>query len=90
MRIQRVDAVRGGPLTASPRRRLAWSVVHNHRSELMAPGDPVVFWVTGPAKSSLEPGIWGVGHRVRPLDGGSAGTFARLSRNARPDRLPYY
>lgn len=45
-----------------------WSVQENYRSELMAPGDLVFFWVTGPADAQLTPGVWGVGHVVAPSD----------------------
>lgn len=45
-----------------------WSVQENYRSSLMAPGDLVFFWVTGPDRQALTPGIWGVGHVVAPCD----------------------
>lgn len=38
-----------------------WSVVPGYRSELMAPGDKVVFWVSGNGRIMTR-GIWGIGH----------------------------
>ncbi|SCG34818.1 protein NO VEIN domain-containing protein [Micromonospora humi] len=38
-----------------------WSVVANYRSALMAEGQQVLFWVTGPARAYPEPGLWGRG-----------------------------
>ena len=37
------------------------SVVDNYRSAMMAPGDPVVLWVSGNGRL-LARGIWGIGH----------------------------
>ena len=38
-----------------------WSVVPGYRSEMMAPGDKVVFWVSGNGRIMTR-GIWGIGH----------------------------
>lgn len=38
-----------------------WSVVPGYRSEMMAPGDKVVFWVSGDSRIMTR-GIWGIGH----------------------------
>ncbi|MGC4888076.1 protein NO VEIN domain-containing protein [Micromonospora sp. DT227] len=38
-----------------------WSVVPNYRSALMAEGQQVLFWVTGPTRAYPEPGLWGRG-----------------------------
>lgn len=38
-----------------------WSVVPGYRSEMMAPDDKVVFWVSGDSRIMTR-GIWGIGH----------------------------
>jgi hypothetical protein len=38
-----------------------WSVVPSYRTELMAAGQPIMFWVTGADDDSPEPGLWGAG-----------------------------
>lgn len=38
-----------------------WSVVRNYRSEMMKPGDRVVFWVSGNGRRVAR-GIWGIGY----------------------------
>jgi len=43
-----------------------WSVVKNYRSAIMAPGDPVVFWVAGDGRLMTR-GIWGIGWVTAPV-----------------------
>ncbi|MFC0626484.1 hypothetical protein [Kribbella deserti] len=38
-----------------------WCVADNYRSALFEAGQPVLFWVSGPARGKPEPGIWGRG-----------------------------
>ena len=38
-----------------------WSVVPGYGSEMMAPDDKVVFWVSGDSRVMIR-GIWGIGH----------------------------
>lgn len=45
-----------------------WCVVRGYRSELMAPGDKVVFWASGDGRL-LARGIWGIGHVTGRVDG---------------------
>jgi EVE domain len=51
----------------------SWCVARNYRAEMMQPGDPVVFWISGAENSRLVPGVWGIGevtgeveNRTRP------------------------
>ena len=39
----------------------SWCVARNYRAELMSPGDPVVFWISGSANQTPAPGVWGIG-----------------------------
>lgn len=43
-------------------------VARNYRAEMMAPGDPVVFWISGNERGIPVPGVWGIGQ----LTGGIA------------------
>jgi EVE domain len=45
-----------------------WSVKDNYRTRRMAPGDPIVFWVSGPANTRLAAGVWGVGYVTAPVN----------------------
>ncbi|OHX01940.1 protein NO VEIN domain-containing protein [Micromonospora sp. WMMB235] len=45
-----------------------WSVGVNYRSALMAEGQQVLFWVTGPSRAYPEPGLWGQGMILGPAD----------------------
>lgn len=46
-----------------------WTVLDNYRSARMKAGDPVVFWISGPARGGpLEPGVWGVGYLTGTLE----------------------
>lgn len=40
----------------------SWSVVYNYRTDLMEPGDLVIFWVSGSRTGRLARGVWGVGY----------------------------
>jgi hypothetical protein len=44
-----------------------WCVADNYRSAMMAPGDPIVFWISGDSRLLVR-GIWGVG-RVLGTEG---------------------
>lgn len=44
-----------------------WSVVPSYRTELMAEGQTVLFWVTGSERSDLKPGLWGLGTVCGPI-----------------------
>lgn len=39
----------------------SWAVQRNYRSDLMEPGDRIVFWVSGSGRHGLRRGVWGVG-----------------------------
>ncbi|MBB3326281.1 EVE domain-containing protein [Microlunatus antarcticus] len=57
-------------------RLTSWSVRRGYRSALMRPGDPVVFWLSGPGTGGLTRGVWGLGHVVaeaEPWDEAEAG-----------------
>lgn len=43
-----------------------WCVADNYRSELFAAGQPLLFWVSGPAGRAPTPGIWGSGRVTGP------------------------
>ncbi|MDZ7918085.1 MAG: hypothetical protein U5N21_04005 [Rhodococcus sp. (in: high G+C Gram-positive bacteria)] len=45
------------PMVAAGRAREHWCVADNYRTRLMAPGQPVLFWVS----SHPRRGIWGAG-----------------------------
>ena len=38
-----------------------WRMAPSYRVELVAPGQPAVLWVTGPAGGPHVPGVWAVG-----------------------------
>lgn len=42
----------------------SWSVQPGYRSALMAPGDRVLFWVSGDGRSGFARGVWGLGQVV--------------------------
>jgi predicted RNA-binding protein with PUA-like domain len=46
----------------------SWAVQRNYRAELMAPGDRVLFWISGDGRSGLPRGVWGDGHVVAPVE----------------------
>jgi len=45
----------------------SWCVVRGYRSELMAPGDKILLWVSGNGRR-VPRGIWGLGHVTGPVD----------------------
>ncbi len=49
---------------AGAQRCQEWCVQPGYRAARMRAGDPVVVWVSGPARSDPAPGVWGLG-RVR-------------------------
>ncbi|MCU1538319.1 MAG: hypothetical protein JWP82_2670 [Humibacillus sp.] len=42
----------------------SWAVQPGYRARLMAPGDRVVFWVSGDGRQGFARGIWGLGSVV--------------------------
>ena len=46
----------------------SWAVQPGYRSRMMAPGDRVLFWVSGDGRSGLPRGIWGDGQVVAPAE----------------------
>lgn len=67
--------VKSNPVVRDPQRfaaehagrQVARCVAASYRSALMWPGDHVVLWVSGPERSALTPGVWGVGRVVAPV-----------------------
>ena len=57
-----------GFLKAGDNRIRSWAVRPGYRSRLMAPGDRVLFWVSGDGRSGLARGIWGDGEVVAPAE----------------------
>lgn len=51
-----------GLLESGQDRLTSWAVQPGYRARLVAPGDPVLFWVSGGGRQGLERGIWGLGH----------------------------
>jgi len=51
-----------GFLDSGEGRLTSWAVQRNYRSDLMAPGDRALFWVSGSGRDGLFRGIWGAGH----------------------------
>jgi len=51
----------GEPITS-------WAVQRNYRAAMMAPGDRVLFWVSGDGRGGLARGIWGSGHVIAPAE----------------------
>ena len=45
----------------------SWAVRPGYRSRLMTPGDPIVFWVSGPVRGRFGRGIWGAGRVTGPV-----------------------
>lgn len=39
----------------------SWRLAHSYRVPMMKPGDLCFLWVTGPANSDYEPGLWAAG-----------------------------
>ena len=57
-----------GFLEAGENRLTSWAVRPGYRTALMAPGDRVLFWVSGNGRSGLARGVWGVGQVVAPAE----------------------
>ncbi len=56
-------------LLASGERRLtSWAVHPSYRTRLVAPGDKVLFWVSGDGRDGLSRGVWGLGHAVAQVE----------------------
>lgn len=51
-----------GFLDSGEQRITSWSVQPSYRSALMAPGDRVLFWVSGDGRQGFARGLWGLGH----------------------------
>jgi hypothetical protein len=49
----------------------SWCVAGNYRAELMAAGDPVVFWISGSGRRTPVAGVWGHGHLTGPVADGA-------------------
>jgi len=45
-------------------RLTSWAVQPGYRSRLMAPGDRVLFWVSGDGRDGLDRGVWGLGQTL--------------------------
>lgn len=57
-----------------------WSLAQSYRLNLMKPGQPVVFWVSGPKKGSVTfRGVWGFGR----LTGGAEWSEGMSAREAK-------
>ena len=46
----------------------SWAVQRNYRAAMMAPGDRVLFWVSGDGRYGVPRGIWGAGRVVAPAE----------------------
>jgi EVE domain len=57
-----------GFLQSGENRIRSWAVQPGYRSKLMAPGDRVLFWVSGDGRSGLARGIWGDGEVIAPAE----------------------
>ena len=51
-----------GLLDSGADRLTSWAVQPGYRTRLMAPGDRVLFWVSGDGRDGLSRGVWGLGH----------------------------
>lgn len=51
-------------LDTGERRLTSWAVHPSYRTRLVAPGDRVLFWVSGDGRDGLHRGVWGLGHTV--------------------------
>lgn len=63
-----------GFLDAGEERVTSWSVQPGYRSALMAPGDRVLFWVSGDGRQGFVRGIWGLGRVVAEAEPWSEAT----------------
>ncbi|MEW1952112.1 EVE domain-containing protein [Terrabacter sp. NPDC080008] len=57
-----------GLLDSGQDRLTSWAVQPGYRSRLVAPGDPVLFWVSGGGRQGLQRGIWGLGHTTAEVE----------------------
>ena len=57
-----------GLLDSGEDRITSWAVQPGYRARLVAAGDPVVFWVSGPGHQGLRRGIWGLGHATAEVE----------------------
>jgi hypothetical protein len=49
-------------------RLTSWAVQPGYRAALVAPGDRVLFWVSGDGRDGLRRGIWGLGHATAEVE----------------------
>ena len=57
-----------GLLDSGERRLSSWAVHPSYRTRLVAPGDRVVFWVSGAGRDGLTRGVWGLGHTLAEVE----------------------
>ncbi|WP_374971206.1 hypothetical protein [Terrabacter sp. BE26] len=57
-----------GLLDSGEDRITSWAVQPGYRAGLVAAGDPVVFWVSGPGREGLSRGVWGLGHATAEVE----------------------
>lgn len=55
-------------LDSGERRLTSWAVHPSYRTRLVAPGDKVLFWVSGDGRDGLGRGVWGLGHAVAEVE----------------------
>ena len=55
-------------LDTGERRLTSWAVHPSYRTRLVAPGDRVLFWVSGDGRDGLHRGLWGLGHTVSEVE----------------------
>jgi hypothetical protein len=55
-------------LETGERRLTSWAVHPSYRTRLVAPGDRVLFWVSGDGRDGLPRGVWGLGHTVSDVE----------------------
>jgi hypothetical protein len=63
-----------GFVASGEHRVTSWSVQPGYRSALMAPGDRVLFWVSGDGRQGFARGVWGLGHVVAEPESWSEAT----------------
>jgi hypothetical protein len=63
-----------GFLATGERRLTSWSVQPGYRSALMAPGDRVLFWVSGDGRQGFVRGLWGLGQVLAEVESWSEAT----------------
>ena len=49
-------------------RLTSWAVQPGYRAALVAPGDRVIFWVSGDGRDGLDRGVWGLGHATAEVE----------------------